>query len=283
MLTIPPEVMALANAALTGLTPVILKGPTSRRDPAALNLVRFATATLVLVPLAWSDLRKADTRLFVLGTVAAILGPGLAWYIYLKALSLTDVTVVSPLTNAYPLFSAPIYLLVSGVSPSPQIVAGTIAVVLGVGLVAGSDRPRGGGRISLGAVLSIAVAAIWGLNTVLFKLALSGGGALALAALRASVATALLAAIVLLRGSLGLSPADAAAASGVGLLGDSLAMGLMFLALDLGDPYIIVPLTATTPIFASVFAGGLLREKFGARRVAGILLTTLGGATLGSA
>ena len=282
-MTVPPEAMALANAALTGLTPVILKGPTSRRDPAALNLVRFATAASVLVPLAWSDLLGADARLFVLGTAAAILGPGVAWYIYLKALSLTDVTVVSPLTNAYPLFSAPIYLLVSGAAPSAQIVAGTIAVVLGVGLVAGSDRPRGGARVSRGALLSLAVAAIWGLNTVLFKLALSGGGALALAALRASVATALLAAIALFRGGLRLSRADAAAAFGVGFLGDSLAMGLMLMALDLGDPYTIVPLTATTPIFASIFAGGLLREKFGARRVVGILLTALGGALLGSA
>ncbi len=259
---------------------MILKGPTSRRDPAALNLVRFATAALILVPMAWGDLQRADARLFILGTAAAILGPGLAWYIYLKALSFTDVTVVSPLTNAYPLFSAPIYLLVSGLVPSPEIVVGTVAVVLGVGLVAGSDRPRHGGRLSLGALLSLVVAAIWGLNTVLFKLALSGGGALALAALRSSVATALLAAVVLPRGRLDLSLTDAAAASGVGLLGDSLAMGLMFLALKLGDPYVIVPLTATTPIFAAIFAGGLLKERFGAKRLVGILLTTAGGALL---
>jgi len=40
---------------------------------------------------------------------AAILGLGVVWCIYLKALSLT---------NAYPLFSALIYLSVSGAAPS---------------------------------------------------------------------------------------------------------------------------------------------------------------------
>lgn len=60
-------------------------------------------------------------------------------------------------------------------------------------------------------------------------------------------------------------PEATSAASGVGLLGDSLAVSLMLFALDLGDPYIIIPLTATTPIFSSIFAGGLLREKFEAK------------------
>lgn len=282
-MTPPPEVLALANAAITGLTPVILKGPTSRRDPAVLNAVRFTTAAAVLLPLAWGDLTKAEPRLFLFGTLAAVLGPGLAWYIYLRALSVSDVTVVSPLTNAYPLFSAPIYLAVSGLRPTPEIVAGTLGVVVGVGLVAWTDRPRGGARISAGAALSIVVAAIWGLNTVLFKLALSGGGALALAALRSSVAAALLALVSLIRRGGAISVRDAAAAAGVGLLGDSLAMVLMLLALKLGDPYVVVPLTATTPIFASVFAGGVLGERFGPRRVAGILLTTAGGALLSTA
>ncbi len=276
-----PAGLALAAAALTGLTPVILKDPSSRVDPAALNAVRFGVAALLLLPMSWSDLSEADIRLFALGAAVGVLGPGLAWYIYLKALRLSDVSVVSPLTNAYPLFSAPIYFALTGLKPSSQVVLGTVAVVSGVSLVAKSEG-RSKGSLSLGAILSLVVAAIWGLNTVLLKLALSGGSPLALAFVRTATAAALLGPLYFARGggAQPISRRDAASAAAVGVLGDVAAMLAMLVALDLGDPYVVIPLTGTTPIFAALFAGSLLKERVDPSRLVGILLTVAGGSLL---
>lgn len=275
-----PAGLALAAAALTGLTPVILKDTSSRVDPAALNAVRFGVAALLLLPMSWSDLTEADIRLFALGAAVGVLGPGLAWYIYLKALRLSDVSVVSPLTNAYPLFSAPIYFALTGLKPSSQVALGTV-VVSGVSLVAKSEG-RSKGSLSLGAILSLVVAAIWGLNTVLLKLALSGGSPLALAFVRTATAAALLGPLYFARGggAQPISRRDAASAAAVGVLGDMAAMLAMLVALDLGDPYVVIPLTSTTPIFAALFAGGLLRERVDPSRLVGILLTVAGGSLL---
>jgi len=124
-------------------------------DPLALIAVRFALATLILVPV-WMLLEGPraflDAR-WGRGTIVGGIGFGLGAYLFLLGQSVSDAVTVSIVASAMPAIGAVFEVVLDGRKLRPAFVLGIALAVLG-GLVATgavSDR----GSTGLGAALAL--------------------------------------------------------------------------------------------------------------------------------
>src|SRR5262245_485089 len=186
--------------------------------------------------------------------------------------------IAAALINLSPLISAGLAVLLLGEHVTLPITVGTVVIVLGTTLLSSGGRRLGVRPRQL--ALPLLSATCFGVVAILRKVGLSHTGAVLGSAINASTA------LIAFTGFLIASGQGAAFTCRGRSLGYFIAAGvaentgvfLTVLALSFGTVSIVIPLTATAPIFVLFLSLAFLRgiERLSARIVIGTLLIVLG-------
>ncbi len=264
---------ALAVAIRVALKPPI--------DPEAASLVTTAIALAVCVATAaalgqWDDVPWEDTWPFL---AVGLVAPGITQVLFTRAIGLIGPSRTTILVGMSPALSAAIAIVVLDEPVRPVLVVGTLFVVAGGTMLAWE---RGGlrGLLTVGAVLAIAAAVLFGVRDNVVRWAERGSdvpGVIA-AACSLGTATIVIGALVLAGGS-GVARVRLAAVPFVvpGLI-YGLAYVFLLSAFDHGQVTVVAPLYGTESLWAVVFSSIVLgrAEAVGVRLVAAALLVVAG-------
>ncbi len=269
---------ALSSAVASGAAAILLKHSTRGIKPILVNYIKAAagslTLGLIVLVFAWSELVSISLNDLILVAFIGLTGPFIAWFLYIKALSIGDISLVHPIVNTYSL-SAMLFNFILLKSPIKiEHVAGALFVVIGIRLLAEKGKR---GKFLAPMLLALAVSLIWGLNTVLFKIALARSGPLVLSFLRVFFAFIFMtpAALGQLSG-VSIKLKYVGSASLAGLVSDFIGVFLWLLSLKLGEVSVAATISASSPIFSAMFSWSIFGEKISRRRVLGIILTVAG-------
>jgi drug/metabolite transporter (DMT)-like permease len=284
--------MALICAVLWAISNVMAT-PVSRQE-GALRLVgvRAALTTLSLLLLAplilsWQDLTSLDWATiltFALGVAPLLGGGSVLFYMAGERIGVARAFAVS---STYPLLTTAAAILFLGERPTTWVLGGTLATVLGIGLLSTSKtkqesdaQPRSLLRGS-GFWYAVLAAVLWAANTLLMKVGLGSGIHPVLGnLLRMPGVTVLVALVLLARGEKRSLWAVSARSWGIllaaTLMGQVVGDVLYLWALQLTDASLVTPLSATSPLWAVPLARIFLKEQLDWRVVLGVLLSVAG-------
>jgi len=272
---------ALASAALSGLTPVILKRQSERYPAFLVNAVKLSAGFLALtIAVAILDphwLTHISPRAWLFGFLGALLGPVSAWFFYLKAMRGMDVSLVSPGVNSYPPIAMFVDFLVYSIIPRPLSLVAAAVILAGIWLLY-MDSPKTVETRNAWIFAGI-TAVCWGVNNVVFKTLTMEATVLTAAWLRVFFACLIVLGVALAfywKDFRRVGPKDWATIAGAGVLHDAVSAFFFISSLKLGQIYIVSPLSSTSPLFAAVLSAIFLKESVGRFRWAGIVITVLG-------
>lgn len=272
---------ALGAAALSGLTPVILKRPSERYPAFALNAIKlssgFLAVSLVVAALDPGWFLHISPRAWLLGFLGAMLGPVAAWFFYLKAMRGMDVSLVSPGVNSYPPLAILVDFMVYSVVPRPLSMVAAAIILAGIWLLY-MDSPKTI-QTRKSWVFAGLTAVSWGVNNVVFKTLSHEAPLMTAVWLRVFFASVIVVSVALAfywKGIRGISLRDWGRIAAAGVLHDAGSAFLFINALKIGQIYVVSPISSTSPLFAAILSGMFLGERIGWLRWAGIALTVLG-------
>ena len=275
------SVLALSSAISSGTSAILAKYSTYKIKPLVVNFLRSLTGSIVLFMIIsvispnWYKNLLLYQVLIVL--YIAFMGPFLAWYLYIKSLSLGDVSLVHPITNTYP-FTAIIvaYFLIHEI-PSIFDIVGGILILFGVKIISSREKSKGK-KISITPILySIMVSILWGVNTTLFKFLLFNSNPLSLALLRSLFSAMIMFPIVIKNiGKEIKNTRYTFSAIGTGITSDTVGIILWLTSLQVGKVSNAAVLSSTAPLFSAVFSTIFLKERPPPKRWLGILITIVG-------
>jgi drug/metabolite transporter (DMT)-like permease len=142
----------------------------------------------------------------------------------------------------------------------------------GLGKSASIEGPVKG----LGIAAGLLAASIWGGMYVVSKVVLDVIPPFSLVSLRLILGAACLAAVGVARGGLKMKPTQIWPAVGIGTVGFGISVGLQFIGTKLSSAANASLLTSASPAFILLFAHWLLGERLSGRRVAALILATVG-------
>jgi drug/metabolite transporter (DMT)-like permease len=268
---------ALAVAIRVALVPGL--------DPDAATLVTTTVACGVCVGTAavlgqWDDVPWGDVWPFV---VAGTFAPGITQLLFTRAVGLIGPSRTTILVGTSPVLSVAIAIAFLGEPVQAALVLGTLFVVSGGTMLAWE---RGGlrGMLTLGVILAVAAAILFGIRDNVVRWAERGSDVPGVVAAACSLATAIvvIAAIVLARGDAVRRTRAAARPFLLSGLIYGFAYVFLLTAFDHGRVTIVAPLYGTESLWAVVFSAIVLGrvEAVGARLVAAALLVVAGGALI---
>lgn len=127
-----------------------------------------------------------------------------------------------------------------------------------------------------GVIAGLSAAAIWGGMYVVSKVVLDVVPPFFLLSLRLLLGAAVLAVILVRTGGLKLKSPQARGIVGIGLLGMGVSVGLQFVGTSLSTAANASLVTSASPAFLLVFGALILRERITTRRLAALVLASLG-------
>jgi drug/metabolite transporter (DMT)-like permease len=127
-----------------------------------------------------------------------------------------------------------------------------------------------------GAIAGLMAASIWGGMYVVSKVVLEVIPPFALLSIRLTLGAAVLGVVVLGKGGLRLSPRKVGSLLGVGLVGFGVSVGLQFVGTALSTAANASLVTSASPVFLLLFGALLLRERITLRRLAALVVASLG-------
>ena len=288
------ELAALGAAICWTVSAMFYKEALSKANPISINIVRCACTSIILVACLVVIGKLGilvDLRLYavVLAGVSGVIGLGLGDTSYLASLKLIGVARAVPITCTYPLLNLLLAVFLQGETVSLQVVFGTVAIVFGIWLISQEGKAASGLRKKVlvrGVVCALATAVLWAVSIDMINMAvtlperLSLDHALAVNTVRVlAVAVFLLALAPVIDRKFGfmkMQRRTLAALIGGGIV--ALALGWFFLTfsfLHIPQSH-AVPISSTTPLFATISAMVFLHEKVTAKNVAGSVVIVLG-------
>jgi len=256
--------------------------------PVMLNLFRSLPATiyafLALYFLGkWSFLCELDTVSVVYISISSLLVLVVGDTLYFVGLKSVGVAKTVPIAYSYSIFVAIISTVFLRESMTVSILLGTVAVVLGVWLVASraENEVSKQGFSKLGILAALGTSLFWACGFILFKIILVNIDPFVLASVR----------MLLLLPALGVFTIFSFETRSsikhltrfnipVMFLGGLISLGigdtLLYLGLETAKANVVAPLASTTPLFANIIAILLLKERVSKRVVVGTLLVTAG-------
>jgi len=271
---------ALSSAIASGAAAILLKHSTKGIKPILVNYIKAASGSLALgltvVIFAWNELISISFSDFIIVAFVGLTGPFIAWFLFIKALSIGDVSLVHPIVNTYSLSAMLFSFILLKSSVKIEHIIGALLVVIGIRLLAEKGRK---GKILVPMLLALAVSLIWGLNTVLFKITLARSGPLVLSFLRVLFAFIFMTPIALrylVNSKANIELKYIGSASLAGLISDFIGVFLWLLSLKLGEVSVAATISASSPIFSAIFSLKIFGEKISERRFLGIFLSVAG-------
>jgi DME family drug/metabolite transporter len=280
------ELAALGAAVCWAISAVLYKMGITDLDPIQVNLIRSVPATVFTLLLFWalngwsSNPFAMEPYLLAYIGVGVLLGLGVGDCAYFVSLRKIGVSRAVPLTSTYPLFMIPISVILLHEQLVLGVVVGTIGVVVGTWLVSTPNRSNNSTTrddLKIGVALALFTAAIWATGFYFFKLALKVVDVFMACATRLLILTpvvALLTYTVSPRKRISRRTYILLSLAGVLALG--VGGTLVYYGLKVAAAIVVVPLSATTPLFSTVIAATFLKEKVTLKILAGSILITLG-------
>jgi len=285
------ELAALGAAVSWTISALFYRKTLEGAKPISANIIRLSvTGGLLLLVVVivgrFEVLTSFSMQLFVLALVSGIIGLGVGDSLYLTSLKSIGVSRAVPLTCIYPLFSLLWAVLVFGEQITVTVALGAVVIVLGVLFLSRGSQAdaREGGRSFFGVVVAIATALLWSVSISLMNLAVREApdldNAFMISVVRvATIGGLMLAVSPVVDRKLGFlrvrwKTAAAAIIGGVFALG--LGWFLLAYSFTLTSQAISVPISSTTPLFSTLAAVFLLREKASIRNALGSIMIVLG-------
>jgi len=287
------ELAALGAAICWTISAVLYKEALSRAKPISANIVRCVCTSIALVICLavigkFGVLTDLPLHAAVLAGISGIIGLGLGDTLYMISLKLIGVVRAVPITCIYPLFNLLFAVFLQGEAVTLFVVLGTVAIVFGVWLLSQEEKSASEPQKKVmvkGVVSALATAIIWAVSITMINMAVnfsekSLDHALAINTIRvAAVAVFLLASapisdrkfsfmkmhrktlVVLISGGV-----------------VALALGWFFLTFSFihTQESQAVPISSTTPLFATISGIILLHERVTAKNIAGSIMVVVG-------
>jgi drug/metabolite transporter (DMT)-like permease len=231
-------------------------------------------------------LTSIPMQLFVLALISGIIGLGVGDTLYLISLKSIGVSRAVPLTCIYPLFSLVWAVLVFGEQITVTVALGAIVIVLGVLFLSRSSQAdaREGRKALFGVLIAISTALLWSVSISLMNLAVKEAPDLDNAFIVSVVRVATIGGLMLAvspiidrrMGFLRMGRKTAAASIVGGVFALGVGWFLLSYSFTLTSQAISVPISSTTPLFSTLAAVLLLREKATVRNSLGSIMIVLG-------
>ena len=288
------ELAALGAAICWTVSAVLYKEALLKAKPISINIVRCVCTSMVLVACLvvvgkLGILMDLSLYAVVVACLSGVIGLGLGDTLYLVSLKLIGVARAVPLTCTYPLFSLLLAVFLQGESISLPVVFGTVAIVFGIWLVSQQGKTVSELRkkvLIMGVACALATAVVWAISIDLINTAVtlpekqSLDHALAVNTVRIlAVAVFLLASAPVIDRKFGFLKMQRRTLVAL-ISGGIVALALGWFLLTFSFLYIpqsqAVPISSTTPLFATISAMVFLREKVTAKNVAGSVVIVFG-------
>src|SRR6266571_3789137 len=239
----------------------------------AVGMIGLWSIVLLFVPRA--DYHWSAVPYFIF---SGVVGTAAGRLFRVAAIEKVGAPVAAAILNLSPFISTGLAILLLGERVTPQILTGTLVIVLGTILLSLSGRHVGFRPRHL--VYPFVSATCFGVVAIIRKLGLGLGGPLFGSAINITAAMIAATAFVVASGNRGALRCDARSflyfAAG-GILENG-GVFLLLVALGLGEVSVVIPLAGTAPLFVLllvyVFPSGM--ERLGWRLVAGAVLVVLG-------
>jgi DME family drug/metabolite transporter len=289
------ELAALGAAICWAVSAILYRKALQRVKPISANIARLVGTTIfVIVSLAVVSklgiLTSLPTYALLLATASGIIGLGLGDTLYMFSLKSVGVARAVPLTCTYPLFSLLLAVFLQGEVVNLQVILGAVTIVLGIWLLGRESETETDAvqkrTIAVGIVAALVTAVIWAISIAMINVAVtlpetgSMDSALAINAIRIlSIAFFLLASAPVTDRGLGflrMQRKNLAAFVVGGII--ALALGWFLLTFSfLRTPQsIAVPISSTTPLFATISGILLLHERVTVRAFLGSVVIVAG-------
>ncbi|UCE16784.1 MAG: DMT family transporter [Candidatus Bathyarchaeota archaeon] len=282
------ELLTITAALCWALSVSLYKKSLLNVRPVTLNLFRSFSATiyafLVLYLLGkWSLLSKLDLVSVTYIGISSILILVVGDIFYFIGLKSVGVAKTVPIAYSYSIFVALISTIFLGELLTAPILLGTIAVVLGIWLVAGQAENKGSQQehLKLGVLAALGTSLCWACGISIFKTILADTDPFLLVSVRMLFALPVLGVLTIL-------PSGTRSSTRHLTRFNILTMFLSGLvAIGVGDTFFLIglettkanvaaPLASTTPLFAAIIAILFLKEEVSKRVVVGTFFVTAG-------
>jgi len=280
------ELAAIAAALCWALSPIIYKQALLNLDALVVNLIRSFSATMFMV-LVFLTTRQPQTifeidlTCLALIMFAVAISPIVGDTLYLISIQKIGVSRSVPLISTYPLYSILFASILLQESFVWSEIVGAVMIVAGIWLVCEpSSLMISQKKLRVGIIAALMTAIVRGLGFVVYKMALQKMNFLHAATVRMIILTIVLLLVVTplkwdqLSRKITLKEFIILSIAGIIALG--VGSFLLFLSLSVADASRVTPLSSISPLFSTIFAFLLLREKVTVRLLLGILLIIIG-------
>jgi DME family drug/metabolite transporter len=289
------ELAALGAAISWAIAPILYRKALSNTKPISANIVRCAAnAAVLLVVLAVFGLGDilAGLPLWVLAAVivSGVLGLGIGDTLYMFGLKSIGISRAVPLASSYPLFSLVWSVFLLGQPLSLTALAGAAVILVGIWLLSSQKIPEEsavrGRKVWLGAAMCLGTALVWSISLMLMDLAVTSSTVTGLSANYAVVTLRIVSVALFLlvlapfldrnRGFLKIKPRTIVLLCIGGLVANGLGWLLMnYSFLNISEAQ-AVPISSTSPLFATLAGFLFFQEKASAKTVLGAVAIVVG-------
>jgi DME family drug/metabolite transporter len=282
------EICAILAALCWALGASLYKKAIHDMNSLQFNLIRSTSVAIYAFSLLfllgkWNSLLNLDFPTIMIMGISSILVLFAGDTLYFVGLRSIGVTKTVPITYSYSILVVLLSAVFLEEEITLQIIFGTIAIIVGVWMVANKalDQTQKSGSSPIGVLASLGTTLCWGFGIVLFKIILINNDPYILTAGRMLFLLPILAILSTIpyrkkshrkkwtKNQLSLALLSGLIALGIG---DT----LLYLGLDSTNINIVAPLTSITPIFSAIIAILFLREKVSKRTIIATLLVTAG-------
>jgi len=282
------EICAIMAALCWALGASLYKKAIHDMNSLQFNLIRSTSvaiyAFLILFLLGkWSSFFNLDFNTIAIMGISSLLVLVAGDTLYFIGLRTIGVTKTVPITYSYSILVVLLSAIILEEAITLPLILGTIAIILGVWLVANKalDQTQKSGSSLIGVLASLGTILCWGFGIVLFKIILNNNDPYILTAGRMLFLLPTLAILSIIpygkkspRKKLTKTQLSLALLSGLIALG--IGDTLLYLGLDSTNINIVAPLTSITPIFSAIIAILFLGEKVSKKTIIATLLVTTG-------
>jgi len=288
------ELAALGAAICWTVSAVLYKEALLRAKPISANIVRCVCTSIVLVVCLavmgkFGVLMDLPLYAVVLASISGIIGLGLGDTLYMASLKLVGVARAVPITCIYPLFNLLFAVFLQGEAVTFYVVFGTVVIVFGVWLLSREEESTSEPQKKVlvkGVAYALATAIIWAVSITMINMAVkipekgALDTALAINTIRvAAVAVFLLASAPITDREFSFLKTHRKTLAAL-VFGGIVALAFGWFLLTYSFLYTsesqAVPISSTTPLFATVSGIVFLRERVTAKNVAGSILVVVG-------
>ncbi len=289
------ELAALGAAICWTVSAVLYKEALLNAKPISANIVRCTCTSIILIVCLvvlgrLGILTSLPVYAAVLASISGVIGLGFGDTLYLISLKFVGVARAVPITCTYPLFSILLAIFLQKEVVTLYVVLGAVAIVVGIWLLSREEKTDANEvrkrDLVRGVAYALATAVIWSVSIAMINMAValpetsSLDYALAVNTLRVlATAVFLLASVPITDRKLSFLKMQRRTLFTL-IIGGVVALALGWFLLTMSFLYIpgsqAVPISSTSPLFATVAGTVFLREPITTKIVAGSVIIVVG-------